>query len=496
MNRMRRHIAALPYFWFTLLTGVIAIGASEASLKGITNGLLVIILVVGLYKAAWQSQQTIRHGYFGIHLLAAIGILVALVENQFLAGSILALLLSLEDLAIHTLPLASKESLTRTRHATIAKLFDTATLPYTVFVLLAGGAAWLTSGDITRFLVVILSASTIPLTFVSPLVLSIGTQKLKNVGINIRSIKKLELLAQIRSIVLDTLGVVTDNTLHVKEVTSLGGHSKSDVLKVAYALTTTSEQAVAIAIQTYVKNTSKSQGAKHTTEELGRGISGRMKGVNLRIGYQSYMQSQGIDIPKLPSKRTNPVVFIAENGKVIGYITFSESILPGIKIVFETIRKKLGVTHMSLISSHDTQSLANLASKVGIKDMVGDTTPTRAVDYLSSVAKPVAFVSSNALSEPIANASDVSIIIDNNGGFDVTIDNYSPRRLLTALTLPRRTLRTAQICSIGGLFVCFIAVAIATTGLLQPIQAILTNGFISITILLISYLMINQRARG
>lgn len=105
MKRFVRFVRHYRMFSFATLAAVAALGLDIASYDTAAHWVLSVGMVCALLPLLWGMVQDIRHGTYGVDILAATAIIVAIVMQEYWAGMVIVLMLtggeSLEDYAEH-----------------------------------------------------------------------------------------------------------------------------------------------------------------------------------------------------------------------------------------------------------------------------------------------------------------------------------------------------------------------------------------------------------
>lgn len=474
MTTIRRSIYKYPFFYTTLSLGVLGLVFRLIDKFGISDLLFIISALMAIVIGFNRMLYILRHGFFGIPALPLIGILTSLLLKETEAVAILAILLSTEQAAFSWVQARSskKTSLLQMKHVQLVRFLDTASLPYVVLVVLIGGAVWTISGDAVRFLEVIAAASSAALILVPPLGILRGISKLKFQGISLPNAMVFEKLADVKTIVLRKSVALTYQDVEVVAVQPFGRHTKSEVIKIAAALSSQSEHHISKAIIAHTGTTQKVDRAKHSTEINGQGIMGRMKGSELIIGRASFLIKHDIDVGSTTTKNDGPEVFVGQDGELLGVIAFKETARSDAKGIEKSLRKT-GVRKILLVSGSRNKAVAAIAKLAGIKDYHGDVVPNDIIQLIEDAeSKPVAFVGDTVREEAVSTAADVSISVNKTSqSSSISITDYSPTKLITTFGVAKKTVRSIQKEVLIMLFVSLLLVLGAATGKASPLQA-------------------------
>lgn len=474
MTRIRRSFRKYPFFYSTVSFGLLGLLLTYVNRSGISDLCFIISALTALVVGTIRLRDILRHGYYGIPLLQITSIITALLLKELEVAALLAIILSTEEVAFtwYRRNQNKKISMLQIKHAPFIRFLDVVSLPFVVLVLLIGGAMWTISGEVNRFLEVVASASTAPLLLFAPIGFVNGLNKLKSLGLNIPNVSALEKLADVKSIILRKSGVLTEEKVTVSSVRTVGKHTKSDVLKVAAALASQSNHRLAQAIVAHVGSAQKVDRAKHANEVQGQGLLGRMKGLDLIIGRSSFLKAHDVSILEKQSKSGEPEVFVAQDGRLLGIIYFKEIPIEGTK----NLAKKLhvaGVTNVFLASGSNTSAVAAVAKRAAITSYFGDTDADDVIRLLDECKdKPIAFIGNTQRDDAIATAADLSIsVLPLEKSSSLSINNYSPLKLVTGFEIAKKTVATTQRGVFLTLFVSLLLVLVAATGRLTPVQA-------------------------
>lgn len=105
MKKILRFIRGYPLFAIALGGATAAVGLDVANYDTAAHWLLILVMAGELIPLLWAMVQDIRHGTYGVDILAATAIITAVVMQEYWAGMVIVLMLtggkSLEDYAEH-----------------------------------------------------------------------------------------------------------------------------------------------------------------------------------------------------------------------------------------------------------------------------------------------------------------------------------------------------------------------------------------------------------
>lgn len=479
LNKFRRFIRKYPSLGVLILSGIAAAGLEQINKYAVAHAILFAVSAYALVPALSAMNNTLRHGFYGIHLLPITGLVFSLFLGHYWAAFVIALILLGEKplLAFYgrrhknDMPVGRAVGFSSINHAPFIRLLDRYSVSFTIMILLISGALWVVTGEAQRFLEVLLVASAIPLLVAPMLALKSGLNQARDKGIVFKSASVFEQLANTATVVLSKTGIITDEQTTIAEVKPMSGHTKTDVLSTAASLAVGSSHYLARAIVAGSGNI-KINSAKHAREIPGMGIAGRLKGQSLYMGHKEFMIESGISIPDSANKPEQTVVYVARGDNLIGTITFKETYLPGTENIANFFTK-LGIRHLILVSGAVSGAVKAAAKHTGINEFFADYRQSDKIRTIGAATnKPVAYVGNVDKDPAILTAADVSVGFGIEGKVaDVFITEYSTAALKGSFQISRRSMQKARVVSLAGIFVTLVLVTVATTGLFTPLQS-------------------------
>ena len=132
--------------------------------------------------------------------------------------------------------------------APMVRLADRFAIVFLVATLAIAGAAWLASGDPVRWLAVMVVATPCPLILAVPVAIIAGVSRAARIGVLIKGGGGLEVLANVRTLIIDKTGTLTHGQASLSAIHALNGFSEDDVLRLAASLDQASNHVVATAL--------------------------------------------------------------------------------------------------------------------------------------------------------------------------------------------------------------------------------------------------------
>jgi len=338
----------------------------------------------------------------------------------------------------------------------------------------------------------------------TPTSIMVGTGKGAENGVLFRNAEALERLHNVRAIVLDKTGTLTEGKPRVTNVVRAdGGPDESELLRLVASAERRSEHPLGAAIVGFAVDERGLEISDPATFEAisGQGIVATVGDRRVLVGRPAFLEDQGIDTAPLrdggeglASAGKTPV-FVAVDGRLAAVIAIADTLKPGSAAAVAELHRQ-GIEVAMLTGDNETTARA-IARQAGVDRVLADVRPDEKaaqVRRLQAEGKLVAMVGDGVNDAPALAQADVGIAIGT--GSDVAIESASVtlmsgdlRALVTAFALSRATMRNikqnlfwafaynvALIPLAAGLFYPF------TGWLLDPIFAAAAMALSSVTV--------------
>ena len=264
-------------------------------------------------------------------------------------------------------------------------------------------------------------------------------------GILFKGSNFLDLITKLNTVVMDKTGTLTKGVFKVQKVES--NIDEAEFLSLLIALETKSTHPIAKAI---VKYTLKEvvHTAENVEEILGMGLKGTVDGRQLLAGNARLLARFNIDFDESINETDDTVVFLAADGKYVGYVLISDEIkedaVDAIKQLYAN-----GIKQVVMLSGDKTSIVKSVAKTLGIPSFFGDLLPQDKVARLEEIksdkSKVVAFVGDGINDTPVLAISDIGIAMGAMGSdaaietADVVIQTDQPSKIVTAIRIGKAT---------------------------------------------------------
>ncbi len=314
----------------------------------------------------------------------------------------------------------------------------------------------------------------VPLSFFA----GIGTASRE--GILVKGASSLEELSKIRHIAFDKTGTVTRGSFEVAEIVPVG--VEEDVLLEYCALAETySPHPIAESLRrAWGKKTDEAR-VSEVCEISGRGVLALCDGRRVCVGNLRLMQDKGIEA--ITPSKNGTVVHCAVDGEYMGYILIADTVKPNVKKTVEEL-KKLGIRRTYMLTGDRRETAAVLGREIGVDEVVPELLPdgkVKCVEKIMTASGKVAFVGDGINDAPVLMRAHVGIAMGALGSdaavesADVVLMDDRFEKLVTALDISKRTMRTVLQNIIFAIGVKLVVLALVPFGYVNMYMSIFAD---------------------
>ncbi len=327
----------------------------------------------------------------------------------------------------------------------------------TFLVWLAFGPTPAFTYALLNFVAVLIIACPCALGLATPTAIMVGTGKGAENGVLIRSAEALETLHQVRVIVLDKTGTLTQGRPVVTDVVAADGVDDNELLRLAASAERGSEHPVAEAIAAAAKERGLELASPSDFRALpGHGIEAVVEGRHVLLGNLSLMQGRGFALDGLAERsqalaeQGKTPTFVVVGGKPAGLVAVADTLKANAKEAVAELRR-LGL-EVVMLTGDNRRTAAAIAREVGVDRVLAEVLPedkANEVKNLQAEGKKVAMVGDGINDAPALAQADVGIAIGTGTDVameaaDVTLISGDLMGIVTAISLSQRTMRTIK----------------------------------------------------
>ena len=382
-------------------------------------------------------------------------------------------------------------------------------VPVVISIAIATFAAWFVMADaapavrgFAAAVAVLIIACPCAMGLAVPTAVMVSTGKGAELGVLIKGGEALQRAGDVRTVVLDKTGTVTEGRPTVTDLIGVGMLAENDLLRLVASVERSSEHPLAEAIVQHAAARGLKLGEVEAfASETGRGATGVVDGTTLAVGNAALMADYAIDIAplagdaeRLAGEGKTPM-YIAADGQLAGLIAVADPIKATSRAAIRRLRE-MGLEVVMLTG--DNQRTADaIAREAGIDRVVAGVLPAGKVDEikrLQAEGKVVAMVGDGINDAPALAQADVGMAVGTGTDIaadaaDVVLMRGDLGSAAQAILLSRRTMRTmkqnlfwAFIYNVVGIPVA-AGVLFPTFGLLlSPVLASAAMAFSSVSV--------------
>lgn len=264
-------------------------------------------------------------------------------------------------------------------------------------------------------------------------------------GILFKGGNYLDVMTQVKTVVMDKTGTLTKGVFNVQQVVP-NGIEKQELIRIAAALEKNSTHPIARAVTAYANKIHEGLQASGIEEVAGHGLKGTVDGKDVLAGNLKLLKKYGIGYPSEVEEVADTLVVIAIDNKFAGYITIADEIKEDAQKAIKDLHG-LGIKTMML--SGDKQSVVDQVAKVlGIDEAYGSLLPedkVEKVEKLKQEGRKLAFVGDGVNDAPVIALADVGMAMGGLGSdatietADVVIQNDQPSKIAAAIKAGKMT---------------------------------------------------------
>lgn len=344
----------------------------------------------------------------------------------------------------------------------------------------------------------------------TPVAIMVGTGKGAENGVLIKSAEALEVLGEVKTIVFDKTGTITEGKPMVTDILSAEGVDADELMRLAGAIEKNSEQPLAEAIMARVRADNIEVYEVENFEAVpGMGISADVLTASGKVrtaaGNRRMMERIGADVgaaaetaDSLANLGKTPMYF-ARDEEFVGIIAVADVIKKSSASALKRLRKD-GIETV-MLTGDNTRTAKAVAASIGIERFYADVLPQdkdRIISGLQEAGSKVAMVGDGVNDAPALARADVGIAI--GAGTDVAIESADVvlirsdlQDVVTATRLSKATIRNIKQNLFWAFFYNAIGIPIAA-GVLYPAFSITLNPMIAALAMSLSSLFVVTNA--
>ncbi len=297
-------------------------------------------------------------------------------------------------------------------------------------------------------------------------------------GILVKGANFLDALAKVKTVVFDKTGTLTRGEFKVREVATLNGFSRSQLLEFAAAAECHSNHPIALSILAAYQNGGgriEALDVSGHTESPGKGVVARYRGRTVIVGNDAFLHHHDIAHHRCEFDATT--AHIAVDGMYAGYIIVGDELKPDAADAIRELREK-GIEHVAMLTGDNDCVAQAVAKQLKLDSYHAGLFPEEKVAVLERLRSygsdgKIAFVGDGINDAPVIARADVGVAMGGMGSdaaveaADVVLMTDSPRKMVEAVSIARLTRRIVWqnivlAFAVKGIFLGFGVMGLAT----------------------------------
>ncbi len=378
--------------------------------------------------------------------------------------------------------------------APMSRLADRYAMVFLAATIALAGASWVWSADPIRAVAVLVVATPCPLILAVPVAIVSGLSRAAKHGILVKGGKALEILARVRSLVIDKTGTLTHGRAHIVATDVVADVSADEILRLAASLDQASKHIMA---QTIVDD-ARSRGLElaipsNVVETPGEGIEGCVDGHHVIVGGLRFVSGKigATSLSRLQRPPGSVAVAVGMDARVVGVLVLVDRLRAGTEALLRDL-KSLGVARI-VLATGDRRDVAEMVARGLPVDAVRwELSPDQKTLVVLSERKngPVMMIGDGINDAPALAAADLGLAMGAKGAAasaeaaDVVLLVDQLDRVLPAIKIARRSRFIALESVYAGLGLSVAGMIAAALGLITPVQGAIFQEVIDIAVIL------------
>jgi heavy metal translocating P-type ATPase len=364
------------------------------------------------------------------------------------------------------------------RRPRIRRLGDRLGAIYAPIALAVAAAAWMMSGDVVRFLSVLVIATPCPLLIGIPVAVIGSIALAARRGIIIKDPAVLENIDRCRTALFDKTGTLTYGQPRLTDVVAMPGFTAEEALAAAASLERYSRHPLASAV---IEGSQKAGAVVHDAAEVSERPGEGLRGVVDRraivvTGRTNALRAQPALGDALPEFEGGMEAVVLIDQRLAALLRFRDEPRADGSPFIHHLAGRHGFQRILLVSGDRKSEVDRLAARVGITEVHAGQSPEQKLALVRQLTLqgPTVFLGDGINDAPALTAATVGIAfgqasdITSEAAGAVILDS-SLQRVDELLHIGRRMRAIALQSAVGGMVLSVAGMGLAATGHLPPV---------------------------
>ncbi len=371
----------------------------------------------------------------------------------------------------------------------IRRLGDQLGALYTPLAVIIALTAWTISGDVLRFLSVLVIATPCPLLIGIPVTIIGSISLAARREIIIKNPAILETIGACRTAIFDKTGTLTYGRPSLTALIPGKGHNEQEILTLIASLERYSKHPLSNAIVTAAENSGLTfLSVTHITELPGEGLKGKVAGQQIEITSRKKCVEQHPAIVQLMPPITGGLeCVVLIDGVYAATLQFRDEVRTDSSSFIDHLRPSHLFNKVMLVSGDRESEVRFLAEQVGIEHVYFSQSPEQKLALVcaeTKVAKTV-FLGDGINDAPALTAATIGIAFGQHSDItgesaDAVIMDSSLLKVDELFHIGARMRKIALQSAVGGMALSLIGMVFAGLGYLTPVAGAITQEIIDV----------------
>ena len=379
-----------------------------------------------------------------------------------------------------------------------------------VIALSAAALTWLFTGEIIRAVTILVVFCPCALVLATPTAITAAIGNATKHGFLVREGDALERLALVKLIAFDKTGTLTYGT---PRVVAVRGANTACTQEQVYLLAASAEQFSEHPLGKAIVSSYRRSFAGPLLEVSGfsmlpgRGICAEVRGEKVLAGSRELLAEHQIEIPKTKEiddflQQGCTLTYLAVGTEYVGCIVLSDTLREeSAGMIEELVQLEIEPV---LLTGDNENAAQSMAQKLGIRRVHAQCLPEdklRDIDEYQKNGLPVCMMGDGINDAPALKKALVGIAMGGVGS-DITVDaadialvDDEVKELPHLMALSRRMMGTIRVNLTFSMALNFLAIALAITGILNPVFGALVHNAGSVAVIVNSALLLKWRKK-
>lgn len=360
---------------------------------------------------------------------------------------------------------------------------------YTPLAVSIGLLAWAMSGNVQRFLSVMVIATPCPLLLAIPVAVIGAISVAASRSIIIRNPAALELAGECRTLLFDKTGTLTTGNPTLTDIDCAPGVTRSEVLLLVGSLERYSKHPLAAAVSRAMEAEGMVPAAvDRMSEKPGEGLTGNVNGRHVTITGRSKLGALASALPPLGAGLECVVLFDSVYAATLRFRDQPRDDSAGF---IGHLRPRHMVTRILLVSGDRESEVQYLAQQVGIAEVFAGQSPEQklAIVREETARAKTLYVGDGINDAPSLIAATVGVAFGGDNDItseaaDAVILEPTLAKVDELIHIGRRMRKIALQSALGGMALSVLGMGLASLGYLPPIAGAVAQEIIDLAAVL------------